>query len=142
MLLGGDEITVSLSGVFEELGLLPEIVAKLTDPKVANARVAVTKTGAGDGMVEHDLAMQRGGGGQDILKKQVEPLSRSLATAQKSLTGVKAQHAKALVDQMNGMYTVEVAGENVLVDAKGEKVDFKAIEGQAKALIKAGGGSQ
>jgi len=142
MLLGGDEITVSLAGAFEELGLLPEIVAKLTDPKVANARVAVTKTGVGDGMVEHDLAMQRGGGGQDILKKNVEPLARSLATTQKSLTGAKAQRAKMLVDLMNGMYTIEVDGENVLVDAKGEKVDFKLIQSQANSLIDGGSGSR
>jgi hypothetical protein len=139
MLLGGDEITVSLAGVFDELGLVPEIVAKLTDPKIANARVAVTRTGIGDGTVEHDLAMQRGGGGQDILKKKVEPLARSLDTASKSLSGVPKQHADALVEQMNGMYTTEVEGENVLVDKRGDKVDFKTIEAQANQLIKKAG---
>jgi hypothetical protein len=139
MLLGGDEITVSLSGAFEELGLLPEAVAKLTNPKVANARVAVTHTGAGDGMVEHDLAMQRASGGQDILKKRIEPLARKLETASKSLTGRDAAVAKELVAKMNGMYTVEQAGKDVVVDASGQPVDVDALDVQAKKLIKTAG---
>jgi hypothetical protein len=139
MLLGGDEITVSLSGAFEELGLLPEAVAKLTNPEVANARVAVTHTGAGDGMAEHDLAMQRASGGQDILKKRIEPLARKLDTAAKSLSGPDAATAKDLVAKMNGMYTVEQQGKDVVVDATGQPIDVEVVEVQAKKLIKTAG---
>jgi hypothetical protein len=139
MLLGGDEITVSLSGAFEELGLLPDAVAKLTNPNVANARVAVTHTGSGDGMVEHDLAMQRAGDGQDILKKRVEPLARKLDTAAKSLAGDDATVAQNLVTKMKGMYTVEREGKDVVADASGQPVDLEVLERQVKKLIKAAG---
>ncbi len=140
LLLGGDEVTVSLGSVFEELGLVPEIVAKLTDPKVANARVAVTRTGAGDGAAEHELAMDRGNAGQGLLKKTAEPYARSLDTAAKSLSGDQAAQAHALVDLFNGMYTVEQDGQPVLVDKTGTPVDWPAVQKRAAGLIKAGGG--
>jgi len=43
---------------------------------------------------------------------------------------------------MNGMYTIEQEGENVLVDRSGNPVEWKAIEKQANALIKASGGTR
>jgi len=142
MLLGGDEITVSLSGAFEELGFLPEAVAKLTSRKVANARVSVTRTGAGDGIVEHDRAMQRAGDGQDILKKRIEPLARKLETAAGSLSGDNAKIAKDLMTKIAGMYTIELQGKDVAVDATGEPVNIEALELQVKKLAKAAGGDQ
>ncbi len=140
LLLGGDEVTVSLGSVFEELGLVPEIVAKLTDPKVANARVAVTRTGAGDGAAEHDLAMDRGNKGQGLLKKTAEPYARSLDTAAKSLSGDQAAQAHALVELLNGAYTVEQDGQPILVDKTGTPLDWAAVKKRAAALITAGGG--
>jgi len=134
MLLGGDEITVSLPKAFQELGLVPKAVAKLTSPEVANARVAVTSTGDGPGAAGHVAAMKASQGGQDILKKNIEPLARELRAKSESLPPEQAAPLVKYADRMDGMYMEERSGKNQLMEGKDTR-DPKEVETTAKGLI-------
>ena len=137
MLLGGDELTASLHGAFDELGLVPRAVGKLTDPSVANARVAVTRSGAGDGAAGHIDAMNRSQTGQDTLKKTFEPFARDLRDKATRLRAEKAAQARDLADRIDRMYTQDVNGRTELLDRDGRTVDPVALEADVRALLDA-----
>ncbi len=135
MLLGGDEMTVSLHGLFDELGLVPLAVSKLTDATVANARVAVTHSGAGDPAAGHVNAMKRAQGGHDQLKKSIEPYVRDLENKATELRAPQAEEARSLAERIRRMYTQEVKGVVKIVDADGREVDLRALRKQVHALL-------
>jgi hypothetical protein len=136
MLLGGDEVTVSLHGLFEELGLVPLAVSKLTDAHVANARVAVTHSGAGDPAAGHVDAMRRAQGGQDQLKKSIEPYVHELANKARELPAPHAEEAWDLAERIKRMYTDEVKGKVKLLASDGKEVDLSALRKQVRALLR------
>ncbi len=133
LLLGGDEITVSLDHGFEELGLVGEAVAKLNSPEVANARVSVTETGDASGRAGHMAAMDRSQIGHDLLKS-VEEMSRGLDDAADDMSKKNAAAAKALAKRMTEMYTIEQNGRTVLVDPAGKPVDLEALKAQVAEM--------
>ena len=135
MLLGGDEITVSLHGLFEELGIVPLAVSKLTDVKVANARVAVTHSGAGDPATGHVDAMKRAQGGHDQLKKSIEPYVHDLESKARTLAAPQAEEVWALAQRIKRMYTDEVKGVVKLLDSDGKEVDLRALRKQVRVLL-------
>jgi len=135
MLLGGDEITVSLPKAFEELGLLPEAVARLTSPDVANARVAVTHSGDGPGAEGHVAAMGAAQGGQDMLKKDFEPLARDLRAKAAKLEPEQAGQAVALAERIDRLYTEERSGKTQLMDVDGSVVEPDRLKAQVRAML-------
>jgi hypothetical protein len=70
LLLGGDEITLSVPHAFEVLGLVPTIVNFLQTK--ANSRVAVTRTGNVNGARGHERAMNAAETAHKILKSYEE----------------------------------------------------------------------
>jgi hypothetical protein len=136
ILLGGDEITVSLHSLFEELGLVPKMVAKLTEPAIANSRVAVTHSDAStSGAAGHAAAMSAGQSGQDLLKKKYEPLARALRQKARRLTPGDATRARALADLFERMYTIDEGGKTVFRSQRGDAVDVTAKETEAKMIL-------
>jgi hypothetical protein len=135
VLLGGDEITVSLSKAFAELNLVPEAVAKLTSPEVANARVAVTHSGQGSGAEGHSAAMKSAQGGQDLLKKDFEPKARELRTKASTLPPEVAVQAAALADRIDRLYTEERAGKTLVIDSSGTVVDPEQLKAQIATIL-------
>jgi hypothetical protein len=135
MLLGGDEITVSLPKAFAELNLVPEAVAKLTSPEVANARVAVTHSGQGNGAEGHAAAMKSAQGGQDLLKKDFEPLARDLRAKASKLAPEQAAQASTLADRIERLYTEERDGKTLVIDATGTVVDPAQLEAQVATIM-------
>ena len=132
MLLGGDEITVSLPRAFAELNLVSEAVAKLTSPDVANARVAVTR---GSGAEGHASAMKSAQGGQDLLKKDFEPLARDLRTKASTLAPEQAAHAVTLADRIDRLYTEERDGKTLVIDASGTVVEPAELKAQVATIL-------
>ncbi len=137
VLLGGDEITVSLHGLFAELKIVKLAVAKLTDRQVANARVAVTHSGAGDPATGHVGAMKRAQAGHDQLKDTFEPYARELVAKAKKIPEPLAAEARSLAGRISRMYTLEVVGTTKIIDAEGKVVDRDALEAEVKRLLTA-----
>jgi hypothetical protein len=132
MLLGGDEITISLPRAFAELNLVSEAVAKLTSPEVANARVAVTR---GSGAEGHANAMKSAQGGQDLLKKDFEPLARDLRTKASTLAPEQAAQAVTLADRIDRLYTEERDGKTLVIDASGMVVEPAELKAQVARIL-------
>jgi hypothetical protein len=136
ILFGGDEITVSMHGLFEELGLLHLMSERLTDPAVGNARVAVTHTdGTMSGAEGHADAMNRGQAGQDLLKGDYEVAARDLRQRAPTLDPERAARAVQLADRLDRIYASEERGTIVLYDRAGERVDAAALDAELAALL-------
>jgi hypothetical protein len=119
VMLGGDEITVSLSGALDELGLIPEIVENLA--KIANARVAVTDSGRGNGAEGHKAAMKKADAGHGLLKKY-EQLGQILDGRSKAMEGRRRENALAVKARIDNLYTAEHAGNTVLRCSDGKSI--------------------
>lgn len=128
LLLGGDELTISLPHVFEDLGLVDHIVAKLAE--IANARVAVTHTGSGDGAAGHKDAMKNADAGHSLLKKY-EDLTRAVEDARRSLPDEKKVQATTLADKLKGLYTTDDNGKTTLRSPDGTSIDKLRIDAAA-----------
>lgn len=132
-LLGGDEITLSVPRVFEELGLVPSVVGKLQ--QLANARVAVTRTGATlDGARGHERAMKAAEAGHDMLKKY-EQLARDLR--QRASVTEDGIEMRVLADYFEGLYTgTSTEGELVVNSGASVATDLTANHIRAQVLLR------
>lgn len=100
LLLGGDEITISLPREFEELGVVPALVAHLQ--KHARSRVSVTRTGATlDGARGHEQAMKASEAGHDVLKKY-EELAAHVRDVTKRRPGGQRDSDRAVIEYFEG----------------------------------------
>jgi hypothetical protein len=127
-LLGGDEITISIPRVFEQLGIVPGLVAHLQQE--ARSRVAVTRTGiALDGARGHERAMKAAEAGHDQLKG-FEKVARDLNQNHRHLTGQKRLRAEQLENELNGLYTsTGDDGVIVVLSRDGRRVPESVLEG-------------
>jgi hypothetical protein len=136
VLLGGDEITISLHPVFNEFeGLVPAAVEMLTNPAIANARVAVTHTGESNGIEGHTTAMAASEAGHDMIKKY-EALARDLRQKAKRDPAVREQ-ANAIAAMLDHVYVSNDTGndQTIFHDRAGKKVDMKEIKDEADGLL-------
>jgi hypothetical protein len=79
ILLGGDEITVSLHPIFDQLGLVSDVVKILTEDPQVNARVAIARSGvSNDQAAAQQNAMKEGSEAHGDLK-DLEQRARDLA---------------------------------------------------------------
>jgi hypothetical protein len=139
LLLGADEITVSLPRAFEELGLVPMVVAQLQ--RIARSRVAVTRTGADtSGAAGHDAAMK----GVDKLHdrlKEYERLARDLLDVRNRLPEKEQAEAARFAEYFNGLYiaTDDRGTANVYEHGTNKQAaDLDKRVNDAKALIRGG----
>ena len=134
VLLGGDELTVSLHPAFKTYGLLGEVIAVLQQVTLGDgrlgARVAVTATGKPGGKAGHIDAMEKASPGHDRIK-HLEQDSRDLENGSGYLSGADRERAVQLADEMKTWHTEQVDGESQLFDANGQAVD----ETEVKALL-------
>jgi len=134
VLLGGDELTVSLHPAFREYKVLGEVIAALQHVAMGDgrlgARVAVTDTGAPGGKAGHIDAMEKASPGHDRIK-HLEQDSRDLMTGARYLSGADAERAQQLAREMTTWHTSQVDGETHLFDPQGNKVD----EAEVKTLL-------
>ena len=134
LLLGGDEITVSLHPVFQTLGLVPTAVGFLTAQDV-NARVAVARTGGGAPVAGHRAAMQAADPAQSILK-DYEALAVEMYQNLSDLRGQDLENAQQLIHQIGGFYvTVKRGGGADLTSANGETVNGEDVKRAAHELL-------
>jgi hypothetical protein len=122
ILLGGDEITISLSPAFQELDLINEMVKKLQE--LATARVAVTNTGDANGAEGHAKAMEAADAGHGVLKKY-EELGRYLRKVKPTLPEAKQDRAVQLAGKIDTLYTAKVGEDTVLRTTDGDVSDLR-----------------
>ena len=129
-LQGGDEITLSISPVFRQLGMEHEFVQFLFEN--ANARVAITDANGGtDG---HREAMKKADSGHKELKKY-EEVRRAISNEIKSdrLTGDRLALAEKLVQEIDTLYTqTNESGETEL---HGRAMKPEQIRAEADRLL-------
>jgi hypothetical protein len=134
VLLGGDEVTVSLPRAFEELGLIPQIVTQLQN--VARARVAVTHTGPTEtGERGHDQAMEASESPHKLLKEN-EKLARTLEDVASRMPEGKRGLAERLARTLAELYTTDEGGQVVVRDREGKPVDLEKLHKRANRLIR------
>lgn len=138
LLLGGDEITISLPRVFEQLGLVPGFVA--TVQSAARARVALAHTGTVDGAKGHAEAMKTAESAHNMLK-EAEQVSKDLGEASKRLDSEKKDRADELRVWFERLYTnSDEIGTTQLMDRNGKVVvDIEQRVADAKALLREAG---
>ncbi|MEQ1737534.1 MAG: hypothetical protein ABL886_14160, partial [Rhodoglobus sp.] len=134
ILLGGDEITVSLHPLFDDLGLTTEIATKLNEATTANARVAITRTPAGtDARQGHMDAMAAAQSGHDLLK-DLEGLARRVEAHAKKYTPPD-RTGQAFAADLQSMYASESTGTMVVRDRSGKAVDVDELRNRATAYL-------
>ena len=137
MLLGGDEITVSLHPLFLELDLVPAATANLMTEAVANARVAVTRSDRNvDGRAGHAQAMKQSESGHDKLKGY-EQLARDLTQKSKRLPPALAAQAREVSGALSKLFVMRSDEGDALASSDGDTVNIAHLETRAAALLRA-----
>ncbi len=138
MLVGGDELTISVPRAFQELGLVNEFVAHVKT--AARARVAVTRTGTVSGAKGHADAMKHAEGAHTLLKEQ-EVIARELKLALAAVPEGTPRY-DALTDThlwFEALYTTaDEQGVTTLRDQQGNAVDKHALDqktAEARTLL-------
>jgi hypothetical protein len=134
LLLGGDEITISLHPAFDTYGVTPEVIAVLNSPSIANARVAVTRTDStlGSG-VNHSAAMEAAQQGHDALK-EIEQLARDVDEAARDLPRSEKAGAGELATRLRRIYADQGDDNVTLREQDGTPADVSALRAAARAI--------
>ncbi|MEJ7599367.1 MAG: hypothetical protein WKG01_15780 [Kofleriaceae bacterium] len=135
MLLGADEITISLPRAFEELGLVPMAVAHLQTS--ARCRVAVTHTGKTEpGARGHERAM-KAAESPHKLQEDNEALMRALDDVVEFLPEGDHDYACKLRHKIEHLYTsTDERGQLGIRDVSGKRVrNLMQLRERATKLI-------